>query len=188
MTGPQSAEYLAGNDALARGAWAEARDAYEAALRAREDPEALEGLGMAAWWLDLADVVFDSRERAYRLYLSRENRRAAGRIAIWLAWDCWAFRGEHAVAGGWLQRARRLLDGEPSCVERAWLEVREGSLSLFENGDPERAHQLATEAVRMAREIGSVDLEMLGRAVQGLALVASGAVAEGMRGLDEVNA
>ena len=29
---------------------------------------------------------------------------------------------------------------------------------------------------------------MLGRAVQGLALVASGAVAEGMRGLDEVNA
>src|SRR5260221_84023 len=33
----------------------------------REGPEALEGLGLAGWWLDLADVAFDSRERAYRL-------------------------------------------------------------------------------------------------------------------------
>ena len=40
----------------------------------------------------------------------------------------------------------------------------------------------------MARASGSTDLEMLGRAVGGLALVASGAVAEGMRALDEVNA
>ena len=44
------------------------------------------------------------------------------------------------------------------------------------------------EGIRIAREVGDTDLEMLGCAVQGLALVASGAVAEGMRGLDEVNA
>ena len=180
-------ECLAGEDALRRGAWEEARVAFEAVLREREVPEALEGLALAAWWLDLADIVFDSRERAYRLYVARDDKRGAARVAVWLAWDCWAFRGEDAVGNGWLQRARRLLEGEPACAERAWLEVREGSLCLLEEGDPERAHAQAAEGIRLAREAGSIDLEMLGRAIQGLALVVSGAVSEGMRGLDEVN-
>ena len=109
-------------------------------------------------------------------------------MAVWLAWDYWAFRGESAVANGWLQRARRLLEDGPPSIERAWLEVREGSLGLFENYDPDRAHAMATEGVRIARQAGSIDMEMLGRAVQGLALVMSGAVAQGMGALDEVNA
>ena len=181
-------ECLTGDDALARGAWAEAREAFERTLGVRELPEALEGLGSAAWWLDLSDLVFDSRERAYRLYLTRGDRAQAARVAVWLAWDYWAFRGESAVANGWLQRARRLLDRLPPCSERAWLEVREGSLCLLEEGDPVRALALAAEGIRIAREAGNIDLEMLGRAVQGLALVASGAVSEGMSNLDEVNA
>ena len=59
-----------------------------------EIPEALEGLGLAAWWLDLADVVFDFARAGVRLYLSRDDRRGAARVAVWLAWDYWAFRGE----------------------------------------------------------------------------------------------
>ena len=51
-----------------------------------------------------------------------------------------------------------------------------------------RALALAAEGIRIAQEAGNIDLEMLGRAVQGLALVASGAVSEGMSKLDEVNA
>ena len=102
-----------GDDALARGAWTEAREAFEKALARRESPEALEGLGTAAWWLDLADLVFESRERAYRLVHRARRQGGASRVAVWIAWDCWAFRGETAVANGWLQRARRLLDGEP---------------------------------------------------------------------------
>ncbi len=188
MSPSRPADCVAGDEALRRGAWPEARDAFADALRVRETPEALEGLGLASWWLDAADVVFDTRERAYRLYLERGERPAAARVAVWLAWDCWAFRGETAVANGWLQRARRLLEGEPDCSERAWLELREGSLCLFEDGDPDRAHVMATEGMRVARAAGNGDLEMLGRAIQGLALVASGAVAEGMRALDEVNA
>jgi len=179
---------MTGDEALARGAWTEARAAFESALAIQETPEAFEGLGTAAWWLDLADVVFDSRERAYRLFLARDDRAGAARVAVWLAWDCWAFRGETAVANGWLQRARRHVEGLPACPERAWLELREGSMALFEDGDAERAHAMAAEGIRIAREAGSIDFEMLGRAVQGMALVASGAVAEGMRLLDEVNA
>ena len=186
LTGPSGC--AEGDAALARGAWTDARGAFDAALAIQETPESLEGLATAGWWLDLADVVFEARERAHRLYLANGNRRAAARLAVWLAWDYWAFRGEHAVANGWLQRARRLLDDDPACAERAWLDIREGSMCLFEEGDTERGFALAGEGIRIAREAGSVDLEMLGRAVQGLALVQSGAVAEGMRGLDEVNA
>ena len=178
----------AGDELLSRGAWSEARAAFEAMLRERETPEALEGLGLAAWWLDDADAVFDSRERAYRLYSERGDRASAGRVAVWLAWDTWAFRGEHAVSNGWLQRARSLLAGLPDCPEQAWLEIREGSLCLMEDGDPDRAHTLAAEGIRVARASHNIDLEMLGLSVQGLALVASGAVSEGMRRLDEVNA
>jgi len=130
-----------GDEALHRGAWQEAFEAFESSLRDGESPEALEGLGLAAWWLDQADVVFDARERAYRLFLDRGDSRGAARVAVWLAWDYWAFRGENAVASGWLQRARRLLEKQPACAERAWLELREGALALFEDGDPDRAHR-----------------------------------------------
>jgi ATP/maltotriose-dependent transcriptional regulator MalT len=177
-----------GRVALERGDWAEAKHAFEAVLSEKESADALEGLGMAAWWLDEADVVFNSRERAYKLYLDGGDRRSAARLAVWLAWDCWAFRGETAVANGWLQRARRHLDGLPESPELAWLEARESQLALAEDGDPDRAHRHATEAIRVGRATGAIDYEMLGRALQGLALVASGAVAEGMSRLDEVNA
>ena len=188
MWTPRPPDCAAGDDFLARGAWSDARTAFESVLSERESPEALEGLALAGWWLDAADLVFDARERAYRLYAERADRRSAARVAVWLAWDAWAFRGEHAVSNGWLQRARSLLAGLPECPEQAWLEVREGSLCLMEDGDPDRAHSLAAEGIRIARHTQNVDLEMLGVSVQGLALVASGAIAEGMRRLDEVNA
>jgi DNA-binding NarL/FixJ family response regulator len=178
----------AGDQFLSLGAWPDARSAFETALRERESPDALEGLALAAWWLDDADVVFEARERAYRLYSERGDRQSAARVAVWLAWDAWAFRGEHAVSNGWLQRARRLLADLPDCSEQAWLAVREGSLCLLEEGDPDRAHTLASEGIRIARHARNIDLEMLGLSVQGMSLVASGAVSEGMRRLDEVNA
>jgi DNA-binding NarL/FixJ family response regulator len=187
MSETRPTDCRAGDAALARGAWTEARLSYEEALVNRESAEALEGLGTSAWWLDLADIVFDSRERAYRLFLDRGAHTDAARVAVWLAWDCWAFRGEGAIANGWLQRARRLLEGKPDRVELAWLESRESALVLLEDGDPDRAHAHAAACIRAARAAGSIDLEMLGRALQGLALVSSGAVTEGMRALDEVN-
>jgi uncharacterized protein HemY len=41
-----------GRAALDRGAWEDAREAFEAALAEGETPEALEGLGWALFWLD----------------------------------------------------------------------------------------------------------------------------------------
>src|SRR5689334_21709325 len=114
----QPRDCLTAAEALSSGAWEEARDAFAAELDRGERPEAYEGLGLTAWWLDLAPSVFESRERAYRLYLERGDKPAAARVAVWLAWDYWAFRGENAVASGWLQRARRLVEDYPDSVER----------------------------------------------------------------------
>ncbi len=178
----------AGQAALARGAWQEARYTFDSVLLGGDSPEALEGLGLAAWWLDLADVVFSSRERAYRLYRERGDVAAAARIAVWIGWDYSAFRGEQAVANGWIQRAHQLLDGLDELPEHAWLAVREGVFALLEDADPERARALAAGAIRIGRATGAVDYEMIGRALHGFVRVVAGEVAEGMRELDGVNA
>jgi regulatory LuxR family protein len=138
---------MTGNDALARGQWTDARRAFEAALAGDETPEALEGLALAAWWLDDERTVFDARARAYTLYLEREDRRSAARVAVWIAWDCRAFRGETAVSNGWLQRAHRHLEGLPESPELAWLEARESQLTLGDDGDPDRAYRLLNNQV-----------------------------------------
>ncbi|HEY6930121.1 MAG TPA: helix-turn-helix transcriptional regulator, partial [Thermoanaerobaculia bacterium] len=181
-------EMEAGREALARGAWLDAKAAFEGALARRESPEALEGLGITAWWLDHGDSIFETRERAFALYRGRGDNASAARMATWIAWDYAAFRGETAVASGWLRRARRLLEGVPEGPEHAWLALREGAFALLEHGDPREALERARESIRIGRAIESADYEMLGRALAGFAKVTAGEVAEGMRDLDEVNA
>src|SRR5687767_907081 len=82
-----------GNRSLRECEWEEARASFEAALALDESPEALEGLGSAAWWLDDGATVFDARERAYLAYRERGDRRAAGRVATIVAQDHFLFRG-----------------------------------------------------------------------------------------------
>ena len=109
-------------EALARGAWHEALALVDGAV---DDPEALEAAGVAHWWLDNADATIATRERAYRLYRERGDRRGAARVAGALAWDSVLFGGRLAVAQGWVERAARLLRDEPTSPEHAWAAVRE---------------------------------------------------------------
>jgi ATP/maltotriose-dependent transcriptional regulator MalT len=174
---------LEGGEALRRGAWAQAREHFEAALEERETPQALEGLGMAAQWLVDRETVFVARERAYRLYREGGSSRDAARVAIQLAWDYRTFRGEAAIATGWLQRAHDLLATEERCSEHGWLALREASVLLAE-GQLAAAHELTSNAVELGRSLLDVDLEMTALALDGLVLVNEGKVAEGMRRLD----
>jgi DNA-binding CsgD family transcriptional regulator len=176
-----------GLNALAAGSWLEARASFEAAIRARETPEALEGLSWAAWWLDDAPSVFEARGRAYLLYRRRSDPASAARMAIWLAIDHLDFHGALAVAAGWLRRATRLLGPLPPRPEHGWLSFQEGYLAHL-RGDATTACERARAAAEMGRRFNVPDLEMLGLALEGSALVSSAEVADGMRCLDEATA
>src|SRR5262245_4830227 len=140
-----------GDAALAHGDWDAAREAFEHALETDETPEVLEGLALAAWFRDDAPATLAARERAYQLYRERGDQRGAGRIATWLAWDFTAFRGEAAIANGWLRRAHRLLDGAEPCAEQGWLALREASIVLA--GDAEAAQRLTADAAALGTRL-----------------------------------
>jgi DNA-binding CsgD family transcriptional regulator len=174
--------------ALRRGAWEEARSRFAEALAAGENPEALEGLGAAAWWLEEPQVVFASRERAYRLYRERGDCRSAGRLATQLGYDYAVFRAEAAVCSGWLQRAHRLLDALAPVPEQIVLALVEAELAYYGDGDMKHIRGQAVRARRLAGDLGLFDLEMVGLAIEGLAMVGLGDVSDGMRRLDEATA
>jgi DNA-binding NarL/FixJ family response regulator len=185
---PPIADLLAGGrSALATGDWERARELFGRALAVRDDPEALEGLGWACWWLDEPESSLDVRERAYGLYLAADQPCAAGRVAIALAVDSFDVRGE-AVGAGWLQRAKRLLESLPACPEQGWLALWEGHFARLAERDAARARALAQRAREMASALRLRDLELLAVGLEGLILVGEGQVAEGMRRIDESTA
>jgi LuxR family maltose regulon positive regulatory protein len=143
---------------------------------------------MACWWLEDYATGIDARERAYRLFRQAGDGRAAARVAIWLSNDYADFRGETAVANGWIQRAERLLDGLPASPEHALLAYQKAHVALMSQRDPVAARRLSQEAAAIARSVGPADMEMLGVALEGLAMVTEGEVAAGMSRLDEATA
>ncbi len=174
-----------GREALKKGEWQRARVLFDEAVAAEASPEALEGLAEACWWQHDEAATFDARERAYNLYRTRGDRPAAARMATWLGTDSLEFRGEPAVANGWLQRAHRLLEGLEDTPEHAWLTLWEANLALMLRNDTLASRELATKAAAAGRTLGLIDLEMLALAIEGLALVGEGEISEGMRRLDE---
>jgi tetratricopeptide (TPR) repeat protein len=176
----------AGWSALAVGDWAAARECFERALARAETPEGFEGLGWAAYCLDADALTFGAREAAYRLYRERGDDSSAARVAAWLAADWLEFRGEAAVSSGWLQRAHRLLEGREPGPDHGWLAVHEASMIV--DDDPAAARTLAIEAAELGRRFGVSELEMVGLALEGRALVSDGDLSAGMRRLDEATA
>ena len=126
-------EKQAGWQHFAQAEWAAARDAFVAALEEETgDPEALDGLGRAMWWLGDRDAAIDSRREAFAAYQRRGDTRRAGGLAAYLAGEC-RIDGQDAAAAGWLARARRLLDGAGAVPERGWLAIEEAKRAA----DPE---------------------------------------------------
>ena len=171
----------ASREALERGDWAEA---LRLVAGADHDPEALEVAGVAHWWLDDADATIASRERAYRLYRERADGLGAARVACALAWDAVLFDNRPAVGQGWLDRASSLLAQEPLRSEHAWLAVREAEVALAV-GDPNAALAAARRAVALGEELGHEEAQVVGRSLEGLALVHEGLVDDGLRRLGE---
>jgi DNA-binding CsgD family transcriptional regulator len=170
--------------ALADGDWARARDAYRRALDAGERAATLEGLAYACWWLRDDETAIDARRRAFRLYLADGDAVSAARVAIALARDH-VLRGDRSVANGWVSRAQRLLAGMAPLPESGWLAIIKAHIALYADRDPAQGRRHAQEGTAIGQAIGDRDVELQALAYEGLALVSEGAVAEGMRRLDE---
>jgi LuxR family transcriptional regulator, maltose regulon positive regulatory protein len=171
--------------ALRAGDWDAARRLFDASLATDGSPEAWEGLGWANYFLDEDPGTFEAREAAYRAYRERGDDGSAARVAAWLAADHLEFRREPAVANGWLKRSRRLLEGQPPGPDHGWLAVHEASLLLLEH--PDAAGRLGAEAAALGRRYHVPELEMIGLATEGQALVLEGDLENGMHLLDEAS-
>lgn len=173
-----------GQRALGESDWNTARRAFERAVAQESTPEAYEGLSWALWWLNDTDVLA-TREEAYRRYKNGNDPASAARMAMWLASDTLDMAGDFAVATGWFQRARRLLEDQELVAEHGWLAMFDGSLALDLQEDTSAAKAFARGAIDVGRKLGIVDLEMMGLALHGISEVTEGSVESGMRSLDE---
>jgi ATP/maltotriose-dependent transcriptional regulator MalT len=177
-----------GNDALARGAWAEARAAFTRAIAEHETAEAHEGLSWAASWLNDGDATIRSKETAYRLYRQAGDNLSAARMAIWVSTDYEDIRGDLSIAQGWRHRARRLLAELPVAPEHGWLCIVEGETALLVEDDAAAARRYAEQAIAHGHTCDVADVQLTALAMQGLSLVGEGRIDDGMARLDEAAA
>jgi DNA-binding NarL/FixJ family response regulator len=193
---PVADPLAAGREALARGAWEEARAAFDAVLEsgaggdgqtASREAAALEGLGWAGWWLADEQLTIESRERAYRAFRATGDDGAAARVAAWVAADYREFRGEGSVGRGWLGRAHNAIAGLPESADHGWVVLIDADFALNLDADVARAERLSLEAADLGRRVGVPDLEAVGLAQAGIATVLQGRVEQGMRRLDEAS-
>ncbi|HSL00475.1 MAG TPA: LuxR C-terminal-related transcriptional regulator [Rubrobacteraceae bacterium] len=189
-----------GQEALARGAWEEARSAFERALRTGDrgantrsfraglDPaasaELLSGLAEALWWLGEIRESLECWERAYTGFRQRPDPLQAAFVAIQLGMLYDANLGNHAAAAGWVARAARLVDEHALEPLRGWILIARAA----DCDDPGQHEAWARQAHQLGRESGDRDLELCALTQIGVALIGGGKITEGMAFHDEAMA
>ena len=170
------------HDALARRDWAQAN----ALLHALDDLDADDTMALATSAYLVGDVDGAVRvwQSAYAERIRAADDLGAIRVAFWLGL-VFSLRGEHAVAGGWVARAQRLLTDKPEdIVERGYLLIHEfyGHLG---RGDFGRAADTAGQMADVGRRFEDPDLIAQGLMSQGRMLIYAGRVSDGLALLDE---
>ncbi len=175
-----------GRESFARRAWGEAYTQLSAADQASPlDPQDLERLAAAAYLLGKDDDSADLWARAHNEFVNRGDVERAARCAFWLAFGL-LDKGETARGGGWMGRARRLLDeGRRDCVEQGYLLVPMAIRQAIE-GNLTEAYAVFSQAAEIGDRFGDRDLATLARHGQGRALIRLGEIARGVALLDEV--
>jgi DNA-binding CsgD family transcriptional regulator len=170
-------------DALTRNAWPEAYELLRAIDASDLAASDLEGLADAAWWVSRRDESIAARQKAYAAYAAGLNDPKAAFMSVRLCVEHFQ-RREPAVGGGWLMRAQRHLREQPECAEHGFLAIIESTVARF-TGDLERSVSRARDATEIGHRVGHRDVIAVGIHAEGLALIASGGVSEGVALLDE---
>jgi DNA-binding NarL/FixJ family response regulator len=163
-------------------------DAFEAlSLAERLHPLGTEDLQRFAWAAGLTardEEMLSAQERVYHAWLEAGEELAAARAAFWLGFRLLA-RGEPGRGGGWLSRARRLVDLHPQdCVEQGYLLLPAAQRHLSA-GEHVEAIECAAAAARIGERFAEADLIAFARNLQGRALLNDGQIERGLALLDE---
>jgi len=170
-------------EALSRNAWAEAFELLRAIDASDLTASDLEGLADAAWWVSRRDESIAARQKAYAAYAVASNDPKAAFMAVRLCVEHFQ-RREPAVGGGWLMRAQRHLREQPECAEHGFLAIIESTIARF-TGDLERSIARARDGTDIGHRVRNRDVIAVGIHAEGLALIASGRVFDGVALLDE---
>ncbi|HEX9611677.1 MAG TPA: LuxR C-terminal-related transcriptional regulator [Gemmatimonadales bacterium] len=175
-----------GRESFERRAWKEAHAQLAAADREGPlEPDDLERLAMAAYLIGRDAESTDALARAHQEFLAHGAPARAVRCVFWLAMGLFD-RGDHAQAGGWIGRGRRLLDDDRlDCVEQGYL-LLPIALQQSAAGEHARAHETFGQAGHIGERFADPDLVALARDGQGRALIDLRRPAEGVALLDEV--
>ena len=103
----------------------------------------------------------------------------AARCAFWLAFGL-LNRGELAPGGGWIARARRLLDDhELDCVEQGYL-LMPLALQSIDEGDAANAYATFGQVAKVAERFRDLDLLAMARFGTGMAMLRLGETTAGL--------
>lgn len=174
-----------GRDAFLRRGWT---DAYMLLAAADSDeplpPEDLERLATAAYLIGKDAESAEIWTRAHQEFLGRGAVARAARCAFWLAFGL-MHQGERARAGGWITRARELLDNaRQDCVEQGYLLLPIALQRVFA-GDAAGAYGMFCQAAEIGDRFGDRDLIALARHSRGRVLIRMGEIRDGVGLLDE---
>lgn len=175
----------AAEEAYARGHWRQARD------RAREADAAgtlsgfhLDLLTRALWFLGEVPESLPVAERAFTRYVAERRDTDAAALSLRLALTS-AVRGDLALAGAWIHRARRLLAATPDHPVRGYLVYADAQLALQDQGDPAVASAAADELAALADRFEDPALVSFAGVQRGLGEILAGRTDSGFAALDE---
>jgi DNA-binding CsgD family transcriptional regulator len=148
-----------------------------------QDATKLEAVADEEWTIGNLDACITARELAYAEFDASGDARGSARSALAL-YDSYAFKGRHAVANGWLQRAKRSLEGQPDVPERAVLLEREAEVANG-SGALELALEKAGKALEIGRRLRNADIEAEALQCRARIVITLGRTAEGFGLFDE---
>ncbi len=167
---------------LEEAQWAAARDVFQASLDEEETPGALDGIGLALFFLGKLEDGIAARERAFEGYVGENRCDEAARVGVWVSHQ-YLLSGRASAARGWLARVDRAV-ADPECEGRGWIAIEQArhAASLDERAGHTR------RAMAIARESRNADLEVYALSLLGLTEVNAGRPESGMQLLEEAMA
>jgi DNA-binding CsgD family transcriptional regulator len=174
-----------GRQSFQRRAWGDAFAELSAADRETPlDAADIDRLAIAAHLTGRDAESTELWARAHHQFLQMGDAQQAARCACIIGHTLF-LRGEHARSGGWLARARRVIE-EAHCdsVVVGWL-MLPAAIRCVMDGDAPGAYAAFQDATAIGARFADHDLVTMARMGQGRALIAMGRIAEGIALLDE---